>query len=443
MPKDQWREIGAMSGPVFIEQLAMALIAMLVSMLVKRTGLAAVAAVNLLNTLNILFQQIYVAIGVAVTVTVAQHRGRGDLESTGKTAAQSNTLSLAISTLMAVLCFLFMNPILHLILEDSEPLVYTYSGIYLLYNILSLPFMSIYSIATAAIRGSGYPKLSLVATLINNGANAVLAIIAVMCFDAGLVGVSVAMLLSRIFAAVAGLVLLKRGNENMKIEKLFPLRFEKKIIQPVITVSIPICLENLLFQAGKMVTQTYAVPFGTNAIAVNGIASNINTLLCVGGMTASNAVTPIVGRYIGMRDFKTAKEKLYQFLYLSILVATASAVLIFVLIPPLARFYTELPAVQAEILYVTGYSCLAYPLLWCTSFVTPAGLRGAGDVRFTTYIAILSMVAIRVVVGYVLAIVLKMGVQGIWLGMYADWVLRSICFLWRARGDKWLQKSII
>ncbi len=443
MSREDWLEITSMSAPIFIEQLSIALITMLVSMLVKTTGIAAVAAVNLLGTLNMLFQQSYVAIGIAVTVAVAQFRGRGDLISTGESTSQANTLSLLFSTVIALLCLALTNPILRLILANSEQLVYTYSRTYLFYNILSLPFMSVYYISTAAIRGSGFANQSLIATLINNGAYAAFAVAAVVIFHGGLVGVSVAMLLARVFAAAAGLFMLKRGNVNLRVKRLFAFKFEKRIIMPVIAVSIPICLENILFQGGKMITQTFAVPFGTNAIAVNGIANTLSSLMIVAGITCSNAVTPIVGRYIGMRDFAKAKLKLKQFLILGIIVSAASSVIILALTEPMARYYSTVVAVQKEIFLVVLSYGIANPIFWPTSFIVPSALRGAGDVKYTTFIAVLSMVLMRVVFGYLFAIVLKFGVIGIFYGMYLDWVLRSALFLLRSRGNAWLEKSVV
>ena len=443
MSREDWGEITSMSAPIFIEQLSIALITILVSMLVKSTGIEAVAAVNLLGTLNMLFQQSYVAIGVAVTVTVAQFRGKGDLISTGESTSQANTLSLLFSTVIAILCLVLTEPILRLILSNSDQLVYVYSRTYLFYNIISLPFMSIYYITTAAIRGSGFANHSLIATLINNVAYAAFAIAAVVLFHGGLVGVSVAMLLSRVLAAAAGLVMLKRGNVNLNVKRLFAYKFEKRIIMPVIAVSIPICLENILFQGGKMITQTYAVPFGTNAIAVNGIANTLTALLIVAGTTCSNAVTPIVGRYIGMRDFSKARLKLKQFLVLGILVSVASSGIILALTNPMARYYTSVAAVQKEIFTVVLSYAVVNPILWSMSFIVPSALRGAGDVKYTTLIAVLSMVFMRIVFGYLFAIVLKFGVIGIFYGMYVDWLLRSVLFMIRARGNTWLQKSIV
>ncbi|MDU3076577.1 MAG: FMN/FAD transporter, partial [Mixta calida] len=73
-------------------------------------------------------------------------------------------------------------------------------------------------------------------------------------------------------------------------------------------------------------------------------------------------------------------------------------------------------------------------------WVLPAGLKGARDARYTMYVSMLSMWGARVVAGYLLGIVLGMGVVGVWLGMFLDWLVRGICFWRRLISGKWLQK---
>ena len=76
--------------------------------------------------------------------------------------------------------------------------------------------------------------------------------------------------------------------------------------------------------------------------------------------------------------------------------------------------------------------------IWAASWVLPAGLKGARDARYTMYVSMFSMWGARVVVGYVLGIMLGMGVVGVWLGMFLDWAVRGACFWWRLKSGKWL-----
>ena len=442
MSREEWREILSMSGPAFIEQLAIALMGTVISMMVKGSGLAAVAAVNLLNSLTMLFQQVYTAIGVGVTVVVAQYRGKNDLVNTGKAALESTLLSIYMACGLAAVVLVFREPILRLVLSDSEPLVYEYSRIYLTFNVISLPFIGIYTVIAAAIRGSGYPRMSLVATLIHNGSYALMAYIAVFVLNKGLTGVSVALLLSRIIAAAYAIYVLIRGNENMRVRE-FSFKLSRNNLSPLFIVGLPIFLENVLFQVGKLFTQTFAVPYGTAATAANGVGNNLFSLLAVPGGAATNAAPPIIGKYCGMGEKKKAKEKGIQFVALATIVMAGCSLVMYILLDPIAGYYADGDeTVKAMIKTIVTTCCIAVPLGWPIGFVTPAVLRASGDSKFTSAVCISAMVLMRISLGYYLTRVAMVGIIGIWIAMYSDWVFRAVFFLPRFLSGKWLDHDI-
>ncbi|MBE5781110.1 MAG: MATE family efflux transporter [Clostridiales bacterium] len=442
MSREDVREIRGMFIPVFIEQLTIALMAMLVSAMVKGSGMAAVASVNLLNSLVMLLQQAYTSIGVGVTVVVAQFLGRGDLKSTGRAAGQAIMLSVYISLFIMAGSFLFLEQLLGMMLGASEPLVYTYSRTYLSYNILSLPFIAIYTVASASIRGSGYPRASLIATLIHNGGYAILGLLAVNVFNAGLEGVSMALLFSRVIAAAASMYLLYRGNSNMQVRKI-PFKLEKEIMAPVFKVGIPLFLEQLLFQGGKLITQTFSVAFGTNGIAANGIVNNIHSLQCVPGTAINNAAPPIVAKYCGMGDKAEAKRKGYQFIMLCTLFMTVTSLGIFIFLPLLTGLFTDVAAVAGEVISTLSLICIMVPLFWPMGFTIPAILNSSGDVVYTSTVTVGAMALMRIGIAYYFTQIARVGITGIWFGMYADWIFRIAFLLPRFIKGKWLNKEVI
>ena len=107
---------------------------------------------------------------------------------------------------------------------------------------------------------------------------------------------------------------------------------------------------------------------------------------------------------------------------------------------------------NALILVVTPVVMLAYPLSDETvrlviilvfihnlfnAAVFPAsnalsnGLRAAGDVSYTMYVAVASTIIIRFVLSVVLVIWLDLGVIGVAATMCCDWVVRAVLFLRR------------
>ena len=442
MDKAELSEFVSMFVPIFIEQFMISVVGLVITSIVKYSGMEAVAAVSLLNSLVMLFQQSFSSLGVGVSVVVAQLRGRGDPEATGNAASQSLTLALITSVSVSLLCYIFMEPLMSAVFQNSEPLVYEYGRIYMFYNVLSLPLISIYTITSAAIRGSGYPKLSLWATFVYNTVYIVMAFVLVSSMHIGITGISISLMVSRLVAAVLGIILMLRGNDNMHVHGL-SLKIDRSVSKPVFRVAVPLLLENLLFSGGRLVTQTFSVVYGTNSVAANGIANTIHASMLVPGIASSNVALPLVGRYCGKGDFDGAKRKGAQILLINILLMLLSSTLTLIFLKPLVGSMTDVTDVARQASIVTISYCIMVPVFWSLGFVTPSILRSSGDGKFTSAVCIAAMLLMRITTGYVLTIVLRIGIIGIWLSMYADWLFRVAFFIPRFRSGKWLKKTIL
>ena len=80
---------------------------------------------------------------------------------------------------------------------------------------------------------------------------------------------------------------------------------------------------------------------------------------------------------------------------------------------------------------------IAAVLIWPLAFTLPNTLRAANDVKFSMVVSILSMWVFRIGFGYLLAKFLGMGVMGVWIAMYIDWAVRTVCFIFRYRSARW------
>ncbi|MEG1777971.1 MAG: MATE family efflux transporter, partial [Angelakisella sp.] len=86
---------------------------------------------------------------------------------------------------------------------------------------------------------------------------------------------------------------------------------------------------------------------------------------------------------------------------------------------------------------------LVSALGWVLSFTLPNALRAAGDVRFTMTASVLSMWIFRVGASYLMVLWFQMGVYGVWYGMFIDWAVRILCFVWRFASGKWKNRAVI
>jgi Na+-driven multidrug efflux pump len=89
------------------------------------------------------------------------------------------------------------------------------------------------------------------------------------------------------------------------------------------------------------------------------------------------------------------------------------------------------------------YHCILASLIWPSAFALPNALRAANDVKFTMWVSMFSMWTWRIGFSYILAIVFKLGVMGVWIAMTIDWLFRTVCFVIRFRKEKYRTISMI
>lgn len=434
-------EIGSFALPVLIERTSIAVMSVVGTMLIANVGTDSVSGVSLVESLNNLLQQIFLSLEVGVTVVIAQYCGRKDYQSASEACLCAMFTALAIALVLCIVLMIFPDFALG-ILGKTDPLVYKAGRNYFKVATLSLPFLAIYQITAASLRGSGNPRLSLISVIVTDFSFVVTGVILLKVFKMGVEGIGISLITARFFGACTGLYLLKYKSEHLRIKRWIPKKFNWQIQRSILFIGIPSAIENIIFTAGRLATQTYTISMGTSAIATNAIANSISAFYNIPGETAAAISIPIVGKYLGMKDSQNAKDSSKTILILSAVSYAILSVLLFILAYPVASLFTSDSEIIQIIVRISRLNFLVTPIIWTFSFVIPAFLRASGDIKYTTIVSILSMLLFRITIGYLLSITLRLGVIGIWIGMFADWFIRSILFGIRYFQGKWSQRTL-
>ena len=111
--------------PLMIEQLLNSMMGMVDTVMVSNVGSAAISAVSLVDSINVLVIQLLSALAVGGTIVCSQYLGRKDAKGSNNAARQVLLSTVVISIVMAVFCILFCHP--------EFPSILSLSGIFLLY----------------------------------------------------------------------------------------------------------------------------------------------------------------------------------------------------------------------------------------------------------------------------------------------------------------------
>ncbi|WP_205067158.1 EmmdR/YeeO family multidrug/toxin efflux MATE transporter [Pantoea coffeiphila] len=440
-----WREVTPLAVPIFFENLCVLLMGVLSTFLVSWLGSEAMAGVGLADSFNIVIISFFAAIDLGTTVVVAFSLGKLNRERAVAAARQSLVIMTIFAVLLAIAIEFIGPQIIDLIAGKAEPEVKALALSYLQTTAWSYPAAAIALIGCGALRGAGNTKIPM---LINGGMNilniAISSVLIYGCFSwhgLGFIGAGLGLTISRYIGAAAVIYVLVIGFvPALKISlKSYFTRLNLGIVREVLGIGVPASIESVLFNGGKLLTQIFVAGMGTDVIAGNFIAFSIVSLINLPGNALGSASTIIVGTRLGRGQLGQPERLLRYIFWLSNIGLCTLALLTVPFAGVLAAFYTQDPQVIHVVKMLVWLNAAFMPF-WAASWVLPAGLKGARDARYTMWVSLLSMWGGRIVAGYLLGIVLGMGVAGIWLGMALDWIIRGVCFRRRFNSGRWLWK---
>ncbi len=437
------REFFGILGPVIIDQFFMYLISMLTTAMISASSQDSVSAVSLVNPIIYLAMALFSSVASGGTVVVAQYKGKGDPVRVRQAAGQAVLSTLFVAIAVAVLMIVFASPIVWGLFGTAGDAVCNKAVEYLIGMSISFIPFSFYSSSFAAMRGIGDSKACLRLTVIINVIHLILSMIFLNILHLDIFGTILSYILARIIGGGTGLYSLmsKRGQLGVFFSDIF--RFEGRLLKSIFRMGVPFAVEQCFYNGGTIIVQAYMVQLGNIAVAANAIANSAFSLIYAAGFAVSTVTLTVTGQCIGAGEIALAKHYGRRMEWLGNGICLLSVIVILPLMPLLLMLY----APEAETLPVI------YPLLWIGSAFMPfvwSGanvmsntLRAAGDANFTSVTSLVCMWIVRVGLGYLLALPLGLGINGVWIAMGLEWVVKTIVFRIRFHGDKWYRKKIV
>ena len=405
--------------PLVIEQVLAITVGLADTMMVSSVGEAAVSGVSLVDMLNVLIINIFSALATGGAVVVAQLLGARKNDRACDASKQLYLVVTVIALIISALVMLFRAPLLRLLFGTIEDDVMQSALTYLTVSVFSYPVLAIYNAGAALFRAQGNSRISMLIAGLINIVNLIGNSLFIFVFKWGVGGAALSSVLSRGTAAVAITILLLNPEHTVSLRRGQRFRPDKELIRRILQIGVPNGLENSLFQLGRVLVVSMISLFGTTQITANALANNLDAVAVIPGQAMSLAMITVIGQCIGSGDEPQTRRMAKKLMMITYAV-TASTCLVTIACTPLIH-----------------NGCAIF--LWPTSFAMPNILRAANDVRYPMVCSIISMLGLRLVAGYILAVHFGMGAIGIWIAMIGDWLCRSICFFLRLKSGKWLR----
>ena len=429
--------------PVIFEQVLNSLMGTVDTMMVSNVGSAAISAVSLVDSINVLVIQAFSALAAGGAIICSQYIGQKNHEMANKSARQVLFIITAISVAVTALCLIFRMPLLQLIFGKVEADVMTASRVYFFYTALSFPFIALYDAGASIFRSQGNTRGPMIVSVISNGINIGGNAILIWVFHMGVAGAAIATLASRVFCAVVVLWQLRLDRQPIVVKDYYQIRPDGKMIGRILSLGIPSGVENSMFQLGKLSIQSSVSTLGTTAIAAQAMTNILENLNGIAAIGVGIGLMTVVGQCLGAGRKDEAVYYIKKLCVLAEIVIIVSCLLVFALTIPITKLGGMEPESTKMCFHMVTWITIVKPIVWVMGFVPAYGLRAAGDVKFSMITSCTTMWVFRFCLCVYLIRFQGFGPMAVWIGMFTDWTIRGIIFGIRFHSRKWLTHKVV
>ena len=228
----------ALIVPLVIEQFLNVAVGLADSLMVASVGEAAVSAVSLVDSVNVLLIFALNALATGGAVVCGQFLGRRELRRAEDAAQQLLVFVTFLAVGITAVLYACKYLVLHVLFGQIEADVMAYANTYFLIVEASIPFMALYSAGAAIFRVMGNSsvsmKISMAMNAINVGGNALL----IFGFGMGVEGVAIPTLAARMVAAAAVLILLWNPSLDVHLERGHRYQYNGGMVRNILKIGV-------------------------------------------------------------------------------------------------------------------------------------------------------------------------------------------------------------
>lgn len=440
--KDLYNKTIKFAWPCILETTSGALISAIDMAMVGSLGKEAISAVGICSQPVLLCLVPINAIVTAAVVLIARRKGENKKESANDYLKVALILGSIFSLLFCGLFYAFSKEILLFAGANSDYL--ELANEYFKIRLSSLLLFSLAAIMSGAQRGAGNTKISMVTNLAANIVNIIfnaLLINGLLGFPRlGVKGASIATSIGHGVAFVIALISVLNKERYLSLNfKKIPHFFFK--VKKMFSIFSSVFIENFLTRFGFFAYAIIVATLGTAEFAAHQICINIVSInfSIANGLQSAN--TALVGHSLGAgrSDLAIVHSRITQ--NIGLIFSLINAFLLIFFPKEICMIYTS----DLEVINLTNIPMkimIVVVLLQTMQVITIATLRGAGDVKFVTWMMLITTVGIRAGVSYIFVYILHLGLIGAWLGLLLDQFSRFVISYIRFKQGKWVNIKV-
>ena len=370
---------------------------------------------------------------IGAEIGVSQNFGRGEIDLARKFSQNAIWISAVLGIFFAAMMIIFRNPLISFF-NIPDPMVVADSALYLSVVAIGIPFTFVSSAIVGTFNASGNSKDSFVMMFAGLILNIILDPLLIFGFNMGILGAAVATIVSQIISCTIAVWYIHHAKKRPFEKFSLVLCPSAEHIKRILKWGVPIGLESALFTILAMITSRFEAGFGTQAMAVSRIGSQIESLTWMLGGGFGSALIAFIGQNYGAGKW----HRIRRCFKMSLGIMTCYGITVALTLVFGARFLFSIFLSNPDTIELgrTYLIIMAISQIFmCIEGVASNMYKGIGK---TLPPSIISFIAnsIRVILAFFLSQT-SLGVNGVWIAVSAAAVIRGaimlVCYLISSR----------
>ncbi len=352
------------------------------------------------------------AVGVGASTAISVKLGQKDYRTAEELLGNTVTLNLIIGFCFAVICLVFLDPILYFFgaSKDTIPYARSFMQVILCGNMISHMYFGM----NAVLRAASKPRQAMSATIFTVVMNILLDVVFILVMKWGIRGAAFATVISQSLALVYQMRLFTNKNELLHLKRgIYGLK--ARLVKNIVAIGISPFLMNLCACLIIIFINNQLVRYGGDLmVGAYGIASAISTVFIMIIIGVNQGMQPIAGYNYGAQKI----DRLLRVFKLAMITATvimSVGWLIAMLIPHLlARIFTSDPVLIKMAMGAIRINMLVFFIVGFQMVVTNF-FQCIGKVKISIFLSLSRQLLFLLPLLYVFP--LLFGVDGVWYAL--------------------------
>ena len=316
--------------PLFISNALQALYN-LVDMVVvgNYIGKAGMSAVSIGGDILSLITFVAMGFSSAGQVIIARAVGAKRYDDIKKTIGTMFTFLLAVSLVIALVCFLLRRSILDWLNTPAASRAFTMD--YLVTCVSGLVFIYGYNIVSAILRGMGDSRRPFVFIAVAAVLNMALDVIFIKYLGLKVFGAALATVIGQGVSFIASVIHLYHHRESFGFDfRPASFRIDGPAFRRLLALGVPMAIQSAAVHLSKIVLMAWINLFDVTYSALAGVYNKINMMVGVVSMSFTTAGSTMISQNLGARRFSRVNRVLMTVLAAgAVLAALLHAVMVF------------------------------------------------------------------------------------------------------------------